>query len=435
MRQFDEFLARELAEGELVSSGEFTLKLEHALEKLAEMALETKAEWVLKVVQAAVVANTRQLDFRIGRRGIQVDLSGPAMSLQSLRDGLLDPSLEPEPFWAELFVGLRTLLSIGRFQVISGDGDWVEWAEGELLLRHKPKAPSPNTALTIVMVPRKSLNAKQTVEYNTLLETRALYAPLKLRLDSREIVPRQVHAPRMPEFGIDVARWTVPLLYVHTQKPMSELSLEDLSKAKERLGSDPLRTFEPFLSYGLDLDKGPRSQHLYLKAENEDVTQGKTVKRRVLKPSTFSLRYTRLGVVCYALEWSSSIGGVLQLPRDSARTDLGGLSIEVGPDTPSARPEVARLFAILSHSILKHRSSLHYYGSDKGRLTAAFTMTGGAAMVFALIVASNPVTALTMAGIAGCAGASTMLTWGRDDYQAHLLPMAKAVDQLAAELD
>lgn len=434
MREFEDFLAQESAEGELVSSGEFTLELKHAMKKLAEMALKAEAEWILKVVQAAVILNTGQLDFRIGRRGVQVDLSGPPVDLQPLKDGLLNPGVQPEPFWAELFVGLRTLLPTSRFLVVSGDGEWVEWNEGDLRPGQEPKVLSPDTALTIVMVPKKPLSRRETLKYITLLETRALYAPLRLRVDGREIRAREVHAPQLPEFGVGLPRWTAPLLYVHSQKPLSELSLGDLTKASGGPLIDPLRSLVPFLSYGLDLAKVPESRHLYLKAEYEDVVHGKTRRRRVLKPSPFTLCTTRLGVVCASTERSSLIGGVLQVPRDGARTDLGGLSIEADSDDTAVRSEVTPLLTILSQAVLQHKPSLHYYGSDGARVKAAFAMSGGAGAVFGLVLAASPVLVLTLGGVAGCMGASTMLTWGRDDYATHLKPIADAVVELDSKM-
>lgn len=434
MRQFDDFLAQESAEGEWSSSGEFTLKLEHALKKLAEMALNAKEEWVLKVVQAAVVAGTPELDFRIGRRGIQVDLGGSPLDLTPCKDGLLNPNLEPEPFWKELFVGLRTLLPLATFQVVSGSGDWIEWKGGELQCPDEARRPSPDTALTLVVIPNKRLSSKEVLNYLTLLETRALYAPLTLRLDGRELRPSEVHAPPMPEFGVGVPRWTAPLLHVHSRFPLSQVTLAMLDKAADKQLVDGLRSLEPFLSFGMDAPKGRESRFIFLKAEYEDTLQGKKTNYRMLKPSNFRLCYTRLGVVCYFIDRTSPIGGVLCLPRDDARSDLAGLKIEPDENNREARSEVTPLLNTLSQSILAHQSSYHYYGSDKGRLRAAFAMSGGAGAIFSLILSTNPLVFLTLGGLAGCAGAATMLNFGRDDYHEHLMPMAVAVQKLTSKM-
>lgn len=434
MRQFDDFLAQESAEGEYSSSGEFTLKLEHALKKLAEMALNAKEEWVLKVVQAAVAVGTRRLDFRIGRRGIQVDLSGNAMDLTPCIDGLLNPNMEPEPFWKELFVGLRTLLPLATFQVISGSGESIEWKGGELQCAAQPRQPSPDTALTLVVVPNKRLSSKEVLGYITLLETRALYAPLSLRVDGRELSLEEVHAPPMPEFGVGTPRWTAPLLHVHSRIPLSQVTIAVLYKAKDKQLVDGLRSLEPFLSFGLDAPKGRESRFLYLKAEYEDTLEGRKTNFRMLKPSNFRLCYTRLGVVCYFIDRTSLIGGVLCLPRDDARSDLAGLKIEPDKNNSAARSEVTPLLRTLSQSILTHQSSYHYYGSDKGRLRAAFAMSGGAGAMLTLMLSANPVVLLTLGGLAGCAGAATMLNFGRDDYHEHLMPMAVAVEKLTTKM-
>lgn len=45
-----EFVASEAEQGELDSSGEFTLSRNHALRKLSESHLEQPADWVLEMV-------------------------------------------------------------------------------------------------------------------------------------------------------------------------------------------------------------------------------------------------------------------------------------------------------------------------------------------------------------------------------------------------
>lgn len=66
----DRFLA-DLAEGEIVSSGSFTVATEKMLEKLSQ-AVEDHSVWLLKLAQAAAAAGAALFSVKVGRRSLAV---------------------------------------------------------------------------------------------------------------------------------------------------------------------------------------------------------------------------------------------------------------------------------------------------------------------------------------------------------------------------
>lgn len=441
MNDFKDFLEQHAYGGQLDSSGHFTLGKEKALEKMAEMALAEPAQWVLKMVQAAVSRSCWGMKFRLGRRVAQVEFFGPEIDLRQLQDGLLDPSYAPNAFWEEMFVALRTLLFRGQFRLRDSKGDWVAWdgqslhhqaAEPESEPEAKEEGPIPSLSVLVSLMKEKD-RAIESRDMHTLLADRAVYAPLQLVVDGREIRPEHKFAVREPDFTVGYPIWTAPLLYAHFQKGHLEQRLQYLEKAPSRPYSDALRNRAFFLSLGEGESFSASSCHLNLQMRFQDSAHNQRILRRNIVDNTFSYELTRLGVICYEKSMTMKIGGCLHLPYDEGRSDLSGLNLELPSQHELFLRETDVLLDELMEQIERHKSRAHFYPPDSKRFATLFTYAGAAAAMVAGLATAGPAVLLKSAGIGGLLGGMGLVQIQTDDrYQR--LEIVQAIRALRGKL-
>lgn len=110
-------------EGEVVSSGKFTLDLRKAREKLRQYQLSEPCFYLMKIVQAVVSGGAKRIDIHLGRTRVrllaQMPNSGIFKEAQSLIEHLGDPQgMEPGPL-RHLAIGLNSSWSV--------EPETVEW--------------------------------------------------------------------------------------------------------------------------------------------------------------------------------------------------------------------------------------------------------------------------------------------------------------------
>lgn len=127
------------SEGSFDSSGGFTMLEINALEKLARYTLADKEDWLLKVVQAAVVARSKALDIKILRSTVEVRFDFPGgEEWEDVARSVVALSQSSGPFAEHLNIALRTLLSHHRFCLLSVHSGALFWDGHEVLAGYKP---------------------------------------------------------------------------------------------------------------------------------------------------------------------------------------------------------------------------------------------------------------------------------------------------------
>jgi hypothetical protein len=111
------------AEGEVVSSGKFTLDLRKAREKLRQYQLAEPCFYLMKIVQAVVSGGAKRIDIHLGRSQVrllaQIPRGGLFKEAQCLVEHLGDPQgMQPGPL-RHLAVGLNSSWSV--------EPETVEW--------------------------------------------------------------------------------------------------------------------------------------------------------------------------------------------------------------------------------------------------------------------------------------------------------------------
>ena len=375
MSKFDEFLANQSSEGVVESEGSFTLATEKALKKMSEFALASSEDWVLKVVQAAVIAEANELAFRIRRDTIQVDVhSDGDWDLDDLELRLLNPDSAEQACWAEIFIALRSILSSHTYVIANAEGNWLTW-DGKGFDSGREKNALPPGSRLRIMARKTSENlveyakdqvarAREVAAYQSVLEERASYAPLKLTIDGRVLSTKERLAFRdtiMRESSDK--KGTIALLWAHIQPGKSI----GLAPAPWRPFKDRLLSRSYFLaSPAVARKRGDRYFALrYNFLEWGEKQIGSDVpkwKRRSLE-GRFSLLFTRWGVIAGRKSFKSVLEGELVTSADQESTDLTGLQIDMNsPLLREASSYLSRLkepVEQLLGSLEAHRSGLN----------------------------------------------------------------------------
>lgn len=96
--------------GHLESQGTFTIARDRAIAKLAEFQLPRKSSWILKIVQAAVVADSDALVIKQSRDDTVFDFyPSPQLSLHGFLASLLSPEVSASPLFDHLRIALQSV--------------------------------------------------------------------------------------------------------------------------------------------------------------------------------------------------------------------------------------------------------------------------------------------------------------------------------------
>ena len=94
----DSFIDRELQESTLDSHGTFTVNSRLAIEKMAKFQLPTPTHWLLKIVQAAVRAQSDHIKISLGVESTRITFRpGESWTPAQIEEDLLQPQPSPTP--------------------------------------------------------------------------------------------------------------------------------------------------------------------------------------------------------------------------------------------------------------------------------------------------------------------------------------------------
>lgn len=198
-------LARQLEDGVKESTASFTIDSLRARRKLASSQLPEHGLWLVKLIQAAVVAEAKEICISFGKRRVEFQFRCPGWKWEPRRimDLLLSGELPTEPFLYHLLAGLRgsilddTLAADwtvsrpeGRFQVLFAaegtelleeEGENVEEATFVLRTSRPPRWPGLRKAASM---PVKHL-LRRTAEEFMAVQNHCWCCPVPIRLDGR----------------------------------------------------------------------------------------------------------------------------------------------------------------------------------------------------------------------------------------------------------
>lgn len=309
----DSFLSRLDGDGELDSSGEFTISREKALAKLVDFAFEEPELWVLKMVQAAVAGGASRVLFWQTSRSLTVgfDLDNPPQA-DEVFGAVFSPTDAGSLFLNELAFGLRALLNSRSFEVRSVQpgcrrAAGLKWDQNEI---RKGKKRALKASLEIVVSAIDvwfEKGARRRLEQFQHVFDRAAYCPIPIIWDSRE-----VSVLNQKPFHISESPVNLMAGYLYEVQGDGE-------RAVANRRTNPIKEFRPLLSWKRRPEPCQGSFQLFFgRAHN-----GK------IEDAPFNLVWTRLGVSCAAHQYLAALGGFFELSGDHLKTDLSGLKLEI----------------------------------------------------------------------------------------------------------
>jgi hypothetical protein len=358
------FLLSKREAGHWDSSGEFTMACDKALRKTASYSFTDPKHWILKVIQAAVALECDQVQVFLCRRVIRVELSGgKALSLSGFAEHLHAPVRPSTDAESELFLGLKSLLKGQTFAIQDASGKRFLWHKEKLSEASGSNlAGARNITLLVARqtkarswVARSASSARESQAYEELLSSRALFAPLKLTCDGREISPGQIRKRYL----------CASTPHESPGSPVHLLSLDLGSGERLRemssqgLFRDSLRSREPFMKVRSESGRAMTSFQLFLSYG----CRGQLTNGPDRRPG-FKVSFGRLGVVCHTQTCSDTpCGGVAFHELGAKCGDLSGLQLEPTSQDWAYHRQMGEQFEPelekLRNEIIAHESGLH----------------------------------------------------------------------------
>jgi hypothetical protein len=333
MSELNQYLEGQSRSDDRASEGSFTIASEKAMAKLKSFALQPN-EWVLKIVQAAVAGRSEQLRIQQTRKFTQFEFvkSHGLPEVAHLLEALCSPQVSKNLVSREIVIGLRSIMTHQSFEIIWKNGDALEWNRSELQRVERP----PQEALLQIRVQHDVLALRPwpykpstLLAENHLIRKRALFAPMAVFIDNQELkfepyafskYDKQTHPGGSPRNF---------LAGFFALKPDGCARLGATPKTRpNRFLKDGMRRAEPFVIIEPE-DRVTNDHSFQFFVSYHTDAEG----QRKVRPESFRLLWTRLGVVCAEVELiQGEVGGFLCLPGDRFRSELGGL--EVVPESP-----------------------------------------------------------------------------------------------------
>ncbi len=354
MDNLSRFLEQQRAAGSVEQlDSSFTLSLEKGREKLSSYSLVNPEDYLLKVVQSAVVVEAQQLNIKLLRQSVIVYFELPTseerLAIDRLSRALAAPLEEAERARSYLALALCAAANDSPSELM-----WGEWEEdsGTILSLGRErsevfrKAPLPYTEplkpgqklqLFFLQKERFTLLLGQTAREHSAIAKRCSFAPISIVLDGKPLAPqvpvfsapsdplREFTEPYFAKLEIDEnpggkLRWSGA---INTQRKAKPPNLPfGLHQASSRL--PPVHLMSPHRN----LDEPPE-QALFF-----DSLYALPVY--LYGPST--LIYIKDGVSLNPVKVHDSGGGaVAVLPGNQVTTDLTGLQVVVDETVEKAK--------------------------------------------------------------------------------------------------
>ena len=328
------FIDQHAGEGRAVSEGRFTISGERAFRKLADFSVNKPEQWVLKWVQGAVAGKAERIEFVQTRRSTiaRAWLESP-LSLREMEFGLLSMEAMDNPFWREVVVGMRALLTRGTVAIACRDESWGWNGSGVSEPSALPSRKGASVALEFI--PDKFARAAWQSQESRELQSRCCCCRVPIWLDSVQINsdtvrPRSVHSPL--EHGL-----FSPRLLAVGWIPWNGEMETDPEFAAPSSGRDRLRSGMPFLHWpeieappGRTLAFRLFCSHARRGSLVGDFFRSKPDSSAEILSEVFRVGASRLGVLCGVMESKdfAGLGGELVVEGVELRTDFSGLSVE-----------------------------------------------------------------------------------------------------------
>lgn len=146
MHELDRYLQDQTGDGQLQSSGVFTQTWEKAMAKLGGFALPGPHHWILKVVQSAVAAGSKQIDLEFSRQATVLAFD-KGCSLEELQQAFFQPERTPAPALQHLRVALWAAGYAGRrpFQYFPANcSEYLDWNGKQMEVKSHGRASGKN---------------------------------------------------------------------------------------------------------------------------------------------------------------------------------------------------------------------------------------------------------------------------------------------------
>lgn len=388
MSELDDFLAREIAQGELQSSGQFTLTREKALEKLAAFQLPNENAWVLKVVQAAVLGGYSQLNVRLSSSNVEFGFMGDCgWSLEDFEQGFYDPESSSDRSLQALKQALWSVsLHGGRpFQLVGRDWRQALFWNGQQLTR-QPLGECPGTRLTVSHRVRGDNGfpllrgieaARRNSELLQELRQKAFTCPIPLRADARRVDALHL----CPGHGLSSSSYPLQLGFFPGELP--RLNFSELSQDDYYQDTSLHRDLEKLVRL-----QSPGTQNIavaaFLTGHVKEVTEGKSTTWKAYEHPC-RIYWVLHGVVidCRAFAFparSCSLG--LVASAEGLTTDLSGFNLQVNPEYRARLEQVCRLVDPFVAQADLCFDELLEKARANGKWVGAFLVVGGLGAAF-----------------------------------------------------
>lgn len=257
------------SEGELNSSGVFTVDLTRALPKLEKFQLPKPHFGLLKIIQSAVVAGAEQINTSFSTGSIKIEHDGAPPSPEQMRQllsFLMAPDLPTDTrALRDLAIGINTTLARGASWVelsVREEGEWVRqrWLSRQEVEESKV-ASSGSRGMNVSFVMRRTLgqaasqafaignknvgdllarNRDSLDEDSRAVYDRCRHAPVRILIDGRPLPPSM--------FGKIVSRrWDIRTVKEHRRANLLDIFLA-CDEASPHLLSPPTGS-EPKLKF------------------------------------------------------------------------------------------------------------------------------------------------------------------------------------------
>ena len=279
----DIFLARQYSQGERDSEGVFTLSAERALSKISENALPFESAWVLKVIQAAVAADFEEIQIRLLRGCIEIELEGSCPWHPEELTYLL------QVVEAGSTLGLKHLISALRDRLaedapllflLKGHASSLYWNGDEL--RQQPTEQESTRTILCVRTGDSSLGTDfaslsilgaQSALIGQTISDNAFLCPIPLTVDARR-VDMLIHVTQ------EENRFGVPVALGWATSPTYRLHLSPQESNTRALDSLPesLQTYREHLTQSAEHTEGvPWVVRVHFQSREVE-QEGRTVK-------------------------------------------------------------------------------------------------------------------------------------------------------------
>ncbi|MCA9781209.1 MAG: hypothetical protein KC800_31025, partial [Candidatus Eremiobacteraeota bacterium] len=194
----DQFLNSLQSGGEYVQTSEFTLNTLKAREKLSQYQLADTGLWLVKLLQAAVVIGSPEVQIKFGKRQVTVQFENSRnYRAGALLQHVLSGEIPSDRALWHLITGLRASAtfsselvrwSCGRERAsLDGSGSVVERVQEHPYFLVECSRPSRQRSLKKALTSSVYHLAKETVEEHDAVRSRCWASPIPVFLDGQEL--------------------------------------------------------------------------------------------------------------------------------------------------------------------------------------------------------------------------------------------------------